>query len=73
MIFRRGDLVRFKPDPPFEIPDPTIEGQVGMIIDLHMERWGAASPGDWANVLWQDGATTDTSLCDLVPCDDAGW
>ena len=71
MIFKQGDLVRFAPADPTDDESEAFRGQVGMITEVSYERWGAESQGDWANVLWQDGAITDTSILDLESIDRA--
>jgi hypothetical protein len=71
MIFKQGDLVRFAPADPTDDESEAFRGQVGMITEVTYERWGTESPGDWANVLWQDGVITDTSIHDLAALDRA--
>jgi len=71
MIFKQGDLVLFEPTPAGEAEAEIFRGQVGMITEVSYERWGTESPGDWANVLWQDGVITDTSIHDLTALDRA--
>lgn len=71
MIFKQGDLVRFAPADPTDDESEAFRGQVGMITEVSYERWGAESQGDWANVLWQDGVITDTSILDLESIDRA--
>lgn len=71
MTLKTGDLVRFTPETVDHTISPEHLNMIGMITQVHRNRWGAEHDADWAMVLWGDGVTTDTHLNDLSPIDRA--